>query len=50
MGTDGVIVGLCPAFLEADDVGRGVDGGELVADAGEAGGTVRGDVSEAPAV
>lgn len=47
---DGAVVGLGPALLEADDVGRGVEEGELAADFREARRAEGRDVDEAPAV
>jgi hypothetical protein len=47
---DGEEVFLCPALLQADNVGRRVEGGDLAADFCEAGTAVFGDVFEAPAV
>lgn len=47
---DGLVVGLDPALLEADD-GRGrVGGGDLAANLGEAGLSLGGEGEEAPAV
>lgn len=48
--TDGEIVGLGPAFLEADDIRRRVEEGKLAADFSETRGAEVRDVEQAPAV
>ena len=47
---NGEVVFLCPAFLEADDIGSRCSGGNAVADLYEASLTISGKVFEAPAI